>query len=184
MDFDGRLAVADGALPPRDCARLVEEITRYVKDRELPIIQRACGSRDLRYSVIDGDAIAESFPEIASLYAARLGGDVIALASRRVAINVNITHPGGEYRWHYDRNPLTALLYLNEVEGGEIEIYPGYRIEPQPGRLVIMNGNRCLHSVRRVARGMRIALVFAYDLAGESRTAARPELDRYLYDAG
>ena len=38
-----------------------------------------------------------------------------------VACNINITSPGGERRWHYDRNAITGILYLNEVEGGETE---------------------------------------------------------------
>ena len=42
--------------------------------------------------------------------------------------NVNITPPGGEYRWHYDRNAVTAIVYLNEVPGGETELYPNFRL--------------------------------------------------------
>jgi hypothetical protein len=42
-------------------------------------------------------------------------------------VNVNITPSAGTYRWHYDRNAVTVLLYLNEVAGGEIEFYPQYR---------------------------------------------------------
>ncbi|NEN87483.1 MAG: hypothetical protein F6K48_00455 [Okeania sp. SIO3H1] len=46
----------------------------------------------------------------------------------QVGCNINITEKGGTYHWHYDRNPITALLYLNKVDGGEIEFYPNYRI--------------------------------------------------------
>jgi predicted 2-oxoglutarate/Fe(II)-dependent dioxygenase YbiX len=58
----------------------------------------------------------------------------------------------------------------------------GHRvIAPAAGRMVVMNGDRCLHSVRRVERGTRIALVFAYDFAGRTVAATGAELDRYLY---
>ena len=43
------------------------------------------------------------------------------------ARNINVTPPGGEYRWHYDRNAVTAIIYLNEVPGGETEIFANYR---------------------------------------------------------
>jgi hypothetical protein len=33
-----------------------------------------------------------------------------------------------QYRWHYDRNAVTGILYLNEVSGGETEMYSGCRI--------------------------------------------------------
>lgn len=42
--------------------------------------------------------------------------------------------PGGEYRWHYDRNAVTAILYLNEVPGGETEIFPNFRLVFRRGR--------------------------------------------------
>jgi hypothetical protein len=47
---------------------------------------------------------------------------------REQAAPRNITPPGGEYRWHYDRNAATAILYLNEVPGGETEMFPNYRL--------------------------------------------------------
>src|SRR5436853_6275797 len=105
------------------------------------------------------------------------------LSERKAGVNVNITPSGGQYRWHYDRNEVTALVYLNEVKGGEIEFYPRYRlflknktstflqrwldnflrlrlicrlfgrkivVTPMPGRLVLLQGNRCLHLVRYV----------------------------------
>lgn len=144
-------------------------------------------------------------------------GEVVPIANRRVAINVNVTEPGGEYCWHYDRNAVTAILYLNAVAGGETECYPGYRIRlrhpalagaqraldalvqwlvfglrlrppavitPRPGALVIMRGDRCLHSVR-AARGPgdRLAVVMAFDAPG-ARYPGEPELDAYLYSPG
>ncbi|HET8840930.1 MAG TPA: hypothetical protein VFN35_05650 [Ktedonobacteraceae bacterium] len=41
-------------------------------------------------------------------------------------MNGNIMLAGGEYRWHYDQNTITALLYPNKGDGGEIEFYPNY----------------------------------------------------------
>jgi hypothetical protein len=213
-------ALADAIAERGECARLADAIGCYAAEHPLPLIERTCSDRALRYSVIDGDAIAQSLPEVATIFeemrralAAATGRDVVPLADARAAINVNITAPGGEYRWHYDRNPLTAIVYLNSVEGGAIELHPRYRlflgrfrhsmlqrfidcvlrwrwvriaarrvvVSPAGGRVVVMNGLRCLHSVGRVERGTRIALVFAYDYAGDASCAAASDLDRYLY---
>jgi hypothetical protein len=123
---------------------------------------------------------------------------------------VNLTPAGGEYRWHYDRNAVTAILFLNAVEGGETEMYPNFRIRlprwkdswiqraldrmlrlflrvarlvvvaPAPGRMIIMRGDRCLHSVRRVVQGERINVIMTFDVPG-SRFRAAENLDPYLY---
>jgi hypothetical protein len=58
----------------------------------------------------------------------------VLIDDARAACNVNITPPGGQYRWHYDRNLVTALVYLNGVEGGETDLYPNYRIKWPWGR--------------------------------------------------
>jgi hypothetical protein len=50
------------------------------------------------------------------------------------ARNINVTPPGGEYRWHYDRNAATAIVYLNEVPGGQTEIFPNFRLLLRGGR--------------------------------------------------
>ena len=54
-------------------------------------------------------------------------------------------------------------------------------VEPHPGRLVVMRGNRCWHSVRGV-QGFedRISIILAYDPPG-ARFEAEEGLDSYLY---
>lgn len=62
--------------------------------------------------------------------------------------NINITPPGGEYRWHYDRNAVTAILYLNEVPGGETEIFPNFRL--------VLRGKRYWRSQQRLDDLLRL----------------------------
>jgi hypothetical protein len=105
-------------------------------------------------------------------------------------------------------------LYLNEVEGGETECYPNYRISlgnarfskfqwmldgvlqpdpvrkifgrykvvvPKAGRLLVMRGDRCLHSVKPVTgEEERINIIMSYDLPGVNY-AVDEKLDGYLY---
>jgi hypothetical protein len=223
MSPSRHLEIVPEFLPPAECARLVDAIARHRAVREAPLIERLDARRPLRYRVVDGEAVHAHLPELEELarsVQARVRGprwgEVVPIGNRRVAINVNITEPGGEYRWHYDRNAVTAILYLDAVAGGETECYPGYRIRlrhpalagaqrvldalvqwtvfalrlrpraviaPEPGKLVIMRGDRCLHSVR-AARGPgdRLAVVMAFDIPG-ARYRGEQELDAYLYSA-
>ncbi len=118
-----------------ECNALLDQIAAYRSTHRLPEIYRASGDRPLHYSVIDGERIGEDLPDLVSIYRRvnDLVNEVMAephepLADRRVGLNVNVTPSGGTYRWHYDRNAVTAILYLNAVPGGETEIYPNYRL--------------------------------------------------------
>jgi hypothetical protein len=221
-DFSQRgVQVLDGYLPQSRCTELLDAIREYRRDHALPLIDRKERGRSLRYMVIDGDRIHRHLPEFEELYVDvnavvnRLAGVALRpLANRGAAVNVNITPPGGEYRWHYDRNAVTAILYLNESAGGETEMYPNYRLHlgkwkhtrmqrwldallrrdlairlfgrkllvaPQPGRLIAMRGDRCLHSVRPVeGDGERINIVMTFDLPGAVFHVEK-NLDPYLY---
>lgn len=204
------------------CERLLAHISKYQNQHSLQHVYRKNKERSLDYYVIDGHALQEHLPLFWKFYAKVnlylnkvCGIELSPLSDPRAAVNVNVTAGGGEYRWHYDRNRVTALLYLNRVQGGEIEFYPNYRLamtndpasrvqqladrmlqvkfmrnmfakkvvaRPTPGKLIVMRGDRCLHSVRRVTGGgQRINVVMAYDVPGRVfRNQA--ELDRYLYD--
>jgi hypothetical protein len=215
--------VTDDFLSGDTCAEFQSDIDRYRNNFPVAGIYRAVRGRPLKYSVIDGLQIQEHLPRIHELLEtirvqiSKLSNEkVVPLENPRVACNINITGNGGTYRWHYDRNRFTALLYLNEVEGGETEMYPNYRITlgksrssrgqqiadrllltpivrgtlgrhevvaPQPGRLLIMRGDRCLHSVRPVLSEQdRINVVLSYDSPGRKYEIAKG-LDSYLYSS-
>lgn len=208
--------IMDGYRSPAACDELLDEVRSYAAAHVLPLIVREDGERALRYRVIDGDAIHASLPALTRLYddvrrfVQQRDPRLEPLANRTASVNVNITPPGGEYRWHYDRNAVTAILFLNSVGGGETEMYPNFRIHlarwkdswmqraldrllrcfvraarlvvvaPAPGRMVLMRGDRCLHSVRRVVHGDRINVIMTFDVPG-SRFRAAENLDPYLY---
>lgn len=219
----GDCVVIDHFATTDHCADLLAGVNDYRSRHSLPIIERTNGELPLKYSVIDGDRIAEGLRDVLNVYerVTRLvkelwHGEIEPLPDRKVACNINITQPGGSYRYHYDRNAVTAILYLNASSGGETECYPNYRVSltsrahsnlqhkldrvlqnrfvrfvaatrllvrPRPGRLLIMQGNRCLHSVRPVIRGVdRINIVMSYDRP-HARFHVDDNLNRYLYSA-
>lgn len=220
-DFRSRgLAVIDDFADRRTCVELVDAVNDY-QDRHDPLlVERLVRGRGLRYQVIDGSRVADALPTIGGLLD-EIDRVVAGLWSRpldrldgQAGVNVNITPPGGSYRWHYDRCPVTAMLYLNAVPGGEFELYPNHRplgdrlngtavqryldavgasqlvrgmarrrrmvVAPAPGRLLVIRGDRCLHSVSDAGDGPgRINLVVADAESGGGR--ALPDLDAYLY---
>lgn len=213
--------IIDDFLTGEQCQDLLEAIASYRSTEEVVEVYRQEKERSLHYFVIDGDKIEKCLPEVKRLYldinklVNRISGkNLVPLSNKRVGVNINITSGGGEYRWHYDRNAVTAILYLNEVAGGETEMYPKYRIylsqkkhtslqgfldktlqlklvrrlfgkkesvEPRAGRMLIMQGDRCLHSVRPVEGDRdRINLILSYDVAGANFPMEK-NLDSYLY---
>ncbi|MGR3179321.1 MAG: 2OG-Fe(II) oxygenase [Candidatus Anammoxibacter sp.] len=209
-------------LTKQECHELLTLIEEYRQVHNVPHIYRKQRGRSLNYKVIDGKKIKENLIRIDLLYSSinsvvnkTTGQEMTKLKNVRVGVNVNITPSGGEYRWHYDRNAITVILYLNEVEGGETECYPNYRmflkkvrysrlqryidslwqmgfvrkifgkkvlIKPCQGSLVLMYGNRCLHSVRKVqGSDDRINIILAYDIPNADFTIAE-KLDSYIYN--
>jgi hypothetical protein len=105
------------------------------RSKGLALIERRVRERSLRYKVVDGLRITEALPEIDEVtkrveeaLERTCGPGLVPIEDSVAARNINVTPPGGEYRWHYDRNAATALIYLNEVPGGETEIFPNFRI--------------------------------------------------------
>jgi hypothetical protein len=215
------LILIESYLSTAGCVGLRAAIAGYRGAHDLPLIHRPERGRSLRYYVIDGHGIRQSLPPLVELYGrvkelarSLTGLDLVPMSNPTANLNVNITPPGGEYRWHYDRNAITALLYLNAVAGGEIEVYPNYRIHlgarsttcwqrhldrllgfpavrhlsgrhrsiaPKEGLLVIMRGDRTLHSVRPVTgTEERINVVMSFDTR-EAQSAPLQQLDGYLY---
>jgi 2OG-Fe(II) oxygenase superfamily len=214
------LVIKDEFIGATTSKRALDVINSFREAVPLPIISRASGRRPLRYSVINGRQIFEHLPQLQRLHERTtvlvkqiFGQSIEPLADDQVAININITQPGGSYRYHYDRNAITAILYLNETRGGETECYPNHRlrvrdnflqrevdrvfenqvcrwifgrqvlVRPRAGRLLIMRGDRCLHSVREVSGSSdRINVVMSYDVKG-ARYANSDRLNSYLYTA-
>lgn len=114
---------------------ILKQIRDHQREADIFRICRPMQRRWIDYSVIDGNQIKSCLPEIWNLYQ-RInqqvnlitGENLIPFKDERLGCNISIITAGGSFRWHYDRNVFTAVLYLNQVEGGETECYPNYRI--------------------------------------------------------
>lgn len=135
--------VIDNFLTGDQCRSLLDAIYGYREHHTLPEIRRPMKGRSLRYHVIDGAKIRDDLPAIWELYTGEvndlvdrsLGFPLAPLDNTRAGVNVNLMRPKqSSYRWHYDRACVTSILYLNEVEGGETELYPNYRILLRKGK--------------------------------------------------
>lgn len=135
--------IVDNFLTADECQSLLETINGFREGHTLPEIHRPMKGRSLRYHVIQGEQIQESLPTIWDLYTGEvnklvnesLGFPLEPLANTRAGVNVNLMRPNqSSYRWHYDRACVTSIIYLNEVEGGETELYPNYRLLLQKGK--------------------------------------------------
>jgi hypothetical protein len=131
------LRVIDDYYSADQCQRLLKLVEEFRGSHKLVELYRPVKGRSLRYLVIDGEQIREHIPVLQEIYTGEFQELVNEMAEERLeplanvksGVNVNILPSGrSEYRWHYDRNYVTAILYLNEVEGGDTEMYPNYRI--------------------------------------------------------
>lgn len=216
--------VIDNFLSPQQCQDLLESIAEYRANHKVPEVIRESpqnNGRSLHYWVIDGLHIESHLSKVWHLYhdindiVKELSAkNLTTLENKQVGLNINIMKGGCEYRWHYDRNAITAILYLNAVDGGNTELYPNYRlhlgkykhtklqkkldlllqtnflrrlftkkhiVEPRQGRILIMQADKCLHSVSSIEDNKeRINMILAYDYP-KNHFAMEKQLDAYLY---
>lgn len=60
------------------------------------------------------------------------GIEYLPLDNRAIGASANVTPAGGGFATHFDRQEISAIAYLNRVEGGELHLWPGLRKwEPQ-----------------------------------------------------
>lgn len=127
--------VIDNFLSPEECKKLLYYLYKC-EEKELMInVNHSSLIGKQKFKTINGVELEDNIPiineinvvmnKIINLINKPL---LFPLKNKMIGQSVNLTPSGGVFSWHYDRNLVTALIYLNEVEGGELEVYPGYRI--------------------------------------------------------
>ena len=141
--------------------------------------------RMLRYTIVDGEAVREHWPEMMGLYTGlatvvRLvtGLPVILSPYGKSAAVVKVYRgAGAEHGWHHDTNVITGLLYLtthrpDSGEGATEYIPVAYgtdrsrarEIWPVAGDFLVMRGREVFHRVppMRSADALRVTIPLNY----------------------
>jgi hypothetical protein len=166
-----------------------EEIMEVAREAELATIERGAVATamdpqdfDTHYQPTNTVGIREKLPWLEEYFAGpfqllaqRAAKDPsLKLGKGKSALNVNYFQQEDyvgkkkiSYEMHWDRNPVTALLFLityAEKDGGALTLYEGrdaknrpigqkIRVQPEAGKLVIFNGNKHPHEVSIVTTG-------------------------------
>jgi hypothetical protein len=183
--------VFDGILDGSYCSKLAHKLGSSM--------DRACITVDndgVHINTKNGGCLVLELPEIKLIHdfiyscMASSIEKLLVIDDLPVAISANLLkhEVGHTFRYHFDRNEYTAVLYLTENEEFPLRLYPNIRtdpllgdsvwlyqqeaatpinIAPTPGRLVVFRGRTCLHGVIRDSTDLpateRISLQFAYD---------------------
>jgi hypothetical protein len=148
-----------GYLQRERCERLLQGITRLRNAGAMIVVERSSPIEKKSFLTINGEELERGLPDVRSL-CEDVNASLNAMASeafvpvdnKAIAVSVNVVPPGGEFSWHYDRNAVTAVLYLNSVGGGEIQLHPRYRwLKSRSQRGAALWGQRLLDAAMRPA---------------------------------
>jgi hypothetical protein len=126
----------DDFLPAAECREILHAVERYKKASGLINVNQTSVTSRKKFLTLNGVDIEENVPAAGPLYAKvnevinRISGKEYApLENKEIGLSINVTPAGGAFSWHHDRHEITAILYLNEVEGGgELEFFPNNRL--------------------------------------------------------
>lgn len=183
--------VFDGILDERCCSELAQKLRASM--------DKACITVDndgVHIQTKNGASLISELPEIKRIHdfihscMASSIENLRVIGDLPVAISANLlrAEDGHTFRYHFDRNEYTAVIYLTENQEFPLSLYPNIRtdplvgdstwlyekdtiapinIAPNPGRLVAFRGRTCLHGVINHSANStateRLSLQFAYD---------------------
>lgn len=118
-------------LPRANLLHLQEEIEDYVKNNQLTQVRWAAS----HFDTFNGSLVDEQVPTLNGIYdhcllqeIKKLDPRMETLAQRNIGLSINVMQNNGKFQPHFDRNRLTAVLYVNDnYVGGEMRLYPRIR---------------------------------------------------------
>ena len=169
------LAVIDGFVRPDAIGRIFAEVKKYRFVEVHKTTESMTGGREVRrdYAVLDGQHIQNQCPDLWLIYdqATEAVRNVFnsqclpRLYNRADFVLKDYAAPEGKQSWHRDVNPIGAVIYLTECEGGETEFEAGLSVSPRPGRLAIFDGHLA-HRCATVTDGHKWAFICNWYLPG------------------
>jgi hypothetical protein len=131
-------SVLDDFLSAAECREIVAALDGLVTRNEVVRVTPATASNS-SFMTANGDQLASRVPRLSTLYqeiSDLLGkrgiGSNQMLTNREIGLSANITPPGGKFTFHYDRHEMTAVLYLNDVQQGDLICHPRHRLLISP----------------------------------------------------
>jgi len=171
--IDGRIFVIDNALSVELCTGLASRCERLAQD--VGLLRKGAASRGgtSEYTVIDGFTVDAAFPELlAWYYSAKIIGELIwpdkmvLSPYKQSSINTKVYHSDNcSHGWHTDTNPVTALLYLTDNEGGTHFCLSETKTEVVPaiaGRMLLFFGRNMVHGVPSARAGRVVVTANLY----------------------
>jgi hypothetical protein len=151
------------------------------------------GSDGIHMKTLNGDALLAACPSVIRIYDETLGllrkamPGLHEIPQRPIGISANyLEGKSDQFRMHFDRHQVTAIVYLNDVPSMPLVMYPNVRgdpiltgtkapfdlakmtpyvIEPRANTGVVFYGRRTYHGVEnRAAQGRAAASVKRYSL--------------------
>ncbi len=189
--FDRGYEIFDDLLPAGHCATLAQKLKAAMEQDCITV-----DNDGVHIKTRNGEVLIAELPEIEQLYqqvyAHMAAGidNLLVLDDLPVAISANYLHrdQGHSFRYHFDRNEYTAVLYLTDSPDLPLCIHPKIRtdpalgesvwqyekdarapvrVDPSPGRLVCFHARTSLHGVisspEVTSTTDRISLQFAFD---------------------
>jgi len=128
--------VLDDFLPAAECREILHAVERCKKANSLINVNQTSVTSRKKFLTFNGADIEENVPAAVPLYAKVnevinqiSGKEYAALDNKKIGLSINVTPAGGTFSWHHDRHEITAILCLNEVEGGgELEFFPNSQL--------------------------------------------------------
>lgn len=128
------------------------------------------------HAIADAHRTRQILPEVFGLYAALpvlltelTGTEVICSPYPASAVTLKVYEQAGDQQgWHYDTNPLTALLILTDTDcgyGTEVRLRDGrtYNLTNKAGDLWVMHGRTIRHRVPPLPAGaLRVTVPLNY----------------------
>jgi hypothetical protein len=126
-----RIAVVPQAVSTEGC----EVVLRSLSSSKFSVVDEPQEQEVTRFYTKNGDSLIATCPEIAEIERGLLdwisdisGTAWLPLDNRAIGISLNVTPPGGGFVTHHDRHAITLVVYLNDADGGALNVYPPFPV--------------------------------------------------------
>jgi len=128
--------VIDDFLSSSEIRQILDSIEAYqAAGREVVQVDQKSLIRTQIFKTIVGDDCEQHIALFRDLWRNRIlelskqlaGAHLLPLNDSAIGLNCNITERSGVLSFHYDRNEVTGVLYIQECRGGALECYPHFR---------------------------------------------------------